>query len=71
MSRKRQTLADEPFYRVRAVAADLPAGYAVNHHAHPWPQLIYASSGVMTVWTEAGSWIAPAHWAVWAPTNDR
>ncbi len=71
MSSKRQTVADEPFYLVRAAAADLPGGFALDRHAHPWPQLIYASTGVMTVWTEAGSWIAPPHWAVWAPANVR
>ena len=71
MSSKRQTAADEPFLLVRTAAADLPGGFAVDHHAHPWPQLIYASAGVMTVWTEAGSWIAPPHWAVWAPAHLR
>ena len=71
MSSKRHTAADEPFYVVRAAAADLPGGFALDHHVHPWPQLIYASAGVMTVWTEEGSWIAPPHWAVWAPANVR
>ena len=71
MSRKCHTADDEPFYVIRAAAADLPGGYTLDHHAHPWPQLIYAATGVMTVWTEAGSWIAPPHWAVWAPANVR
>jgi AraC-like DNA-binding protein len=71
MSSKRQNAADEPFYVVRAAAADLPGGFVLDHHTHPWPQLIYASAGVMTVWTEAGSWIAPPHWAVWAPATVR
>ena len=38
-------------------------------HAHPWGQLIYAASGVVSVWTEQGSWVAPPHWAVWAPAG--
>jgi AraC-like DNA-binding protein len=71
VSSKRQTAADEPFYIVRSAAADLPGGFALDPHAHPWPQLIYASAGVMTVWTEGGSWIAPPRWAVWAPANVR
>jgi AraC-like DNA-binding protein len=71
MSNKRQTPADEPFYLVRSAASDLPSGFTLDHHSHPWPQLIYASAGVMTVWTEAGSWIAPPHWAVWAPAHVR
>jgi AraC-like DNA-binding protein len=71
VSSKRQTVDDERFHIVRTAAADLPGGFALDHHTHPWPQLIYASAGVMTVWTEAGSWIAPPHWAVWAPARVR
>ena len=41
----------------------------IGRHAHPWGQLIYCSSGVMTVWTERGSWVAPPHWAIWAPAR--
>ena len=26
-------------------------------------------SGVMTVWTEVGTWVAPPQWAVWAPAG--
>ncbi len=71
MSSKRHIAADESFFMVRTAAADLPGGFALDRHTHPWPQLIYASAGVMTVWTEGGSWIAPPHWAVWAPANLR
>jgi len=34
-----------------------------------WGQLIYSVSGVTSVWTEQGSWVAPPHWAVWAPAG--
>jgi hypothetical protein len=71
VSSKRHTTADEAFFMVRSAASDLPGGFVLEPHSHPWPQLIYASAGVMTVWTEAGSWIAPPHWAVWAPANVR
>ena len=67
MSEIRQTAADEPFYLVRVSKADLPSGFELERHAHDWPQLIYASAGVMTVWTEAGSWVAPPSWAIWTP----
>ena len=26
-------------------------------------------SGVLSVWTAPGSWVAPPHWAVWAPAG--
>ncbi len=60
-------MADEPFFEVRTLAAVFPSGTSTGRHAHPWGQLIYAAAGVTTVWTEAGSWVAPPHWAVWVP----
>lgn len=67
MSKTRQTPADEPFYLVRVSQSDLPTGFTLDRHAHDWPQLIYASAGVMTVWTGQGCWVAPPNWAIWAP----
>jgi AraC-like DNA-binding protein len=69
MSRKRHTPADEPHFLVRTLASDYPDGHALAPHAHTWGQLIYAASGVLSVWTEQGSWVAPPHWAVWAPAG--
>jgi len=69
MSQKRRTRADEPFLLVRALATDHPPGESHARHAHDWHQLIYASAGVLTVWTERGSWIAPPHWGVWVPAG--
>ena len=69
MSRKRHTPADEPHFLVRTLAAEFADGRELPPHAHPWGQLIYAASGVMSVWTEQGSWVAPPHWAVWAPAG--
>src|SRR5258705_3550936 len=45
------------------------AGHVVPAHAHAWPQLLYASSGVMRVETSTGSWIVPPQRAVWLPPN--
>jgi AraC-like DNA-binding protein len=69
MAEKRLTRADEPFMVVRTLASDFSAAYVLEHHSHDWHQLIYASAGVLTVWTERGSWIAPPHWAVWVPAR--
>src|ERR1700730_2983938 len=69
MSRKRHTPADEPHFLVRTLAAEFPDGRTLAPHAHAWGQLIYSMSGVMSVWTEQGSWVAPPHWAVWAPAG--
>jgi AraC-like DNA-binding protein len=67
MSRTRQTVADEPFFLVRSVAATLADGAVLGTHRHHWGQLIYAVSGLLTVRTEHGMWVVPPHWAVWAP----
>lgn len=71
MSRTRHTAADEPHFLIRTFAAAFSDGQALDPHAHEWGQLIYAASGVLSVWTEEGSWIAPPHWAIWAPPRVR
>ena len=67
MSKTRLTRADEPYLLVRTVGAHVASASDTGRHAHHWGQFIYCASGVMTVWTQAGSWVAPPHWAVWVP----
>jgi AraC-like DNA-binding protein len=69
MSRTRHTPADEQHFLVRSLAAAFGDGAALAPHAHPWGQLIYVTSGLVSVSTEQGSWVAPPHWAVWAPAG--
>lgn len=69
MSRKRHTPADEPFFLIRALAADHADGAALASHTHAWGQLIFAAAGLMTVTTGNGAWVTPPHWAVWAPAG--
>ena len=69
MSPIRHTVADEPFFLVRSLAASYEAGRSTGRHAHGWGQLIYCSQGVMTVWTQTGSWVAPPLWAIWVPAG--
>jgi len=71
MSQKRRTAVDEPFFLIRSLAAEFESGQAIERHAHDWGQLIYASAGVTTVWTQAGSWVAPGYWAIWVPAGVR
>ena len=52
--------ADEPFLVVRTPASDLSRrATGSTGTRHDWHQLIYASAGVLDVWTERGSWIVP------------
>jgi len=69
MSRKRRSSADEPFLLVRASTSDVRDGAVIATHTHDWHQLIYVRSGLMSVATTAGSWIAPPTWAVWVPAG--
>src|SRR5437868_7277761 len=69
MSRIRHTPDDEPHFLVRTLAAEFADGSAIAPHTHTWGQLIYAAAGVLSVWTGQGSWVAPPHWAVWAPAG--
>lgn len=42
-------------------------GHLTPAHSHEFPQLIYASSGVMAVATKQGTWVVPPQRAVWVP----
>jgi AraC-like DNA-binding protein/quercetin dioxygenase-like cupin family protein len=73
MSRKRQAAFLDPKAKrsaaITTLVYDYPPGYLVPWHFHDWDQLVYATSGVMTVRTEKGSWIVPAQRAVWIPAG--
>ncbi|GAB2639792.1 AraC family transcriptional regulator [Kribbella swartbergensis] len=47
----------------------IPAGGGVDPHWHEQNQIVYAGRGVLSVTTEAGSWIAPANRAIWVPAG--
>lgn len=46
-----------------------PRGAISSIHKHNWTQLLYASSGLMSVNTSNGTWIIPPHRAVWIPPD--
>ena len=52
---------------VVAMAKDFPNGHVIPFHQHVRSQLLYASSGVMTVTTADGMWVVPPFRAVWIP----
>lgn len=43
--------------------------HEIPRHLHPEHQLIYASHGVMTVWTSDGTWVVPPQRGVWIPAK--
>lgn len=54
---------------VRAQA--IPARRYFAEHAHPWHQIVYATSGVLTVAVEGRSLVISSEQAVWLPTGVR
>ncbi|HXM64989.1 MAG TPA: helix-turn-helix transcriptional regulator [Terriglobales bacterium] len=71
MSQKRQPAIFDPMGDSRSPIAtlthDYPAGRVIPSHFHDRDQVVYASRGVMTVRTSAGTWVVPTHRAVWIP----
>ncbi|OJZ73769.1 AraC family transcriptional regulator [Mycobacterium paraffinicum] len=47
----------------------LPPGARIERHRHPLHQIVYPSSGAVSVTTSAGTWITPANRAIWIPAG--
>jgi AraC-like DNA-binding protein len=47
----------------------LPPGGGIVPHRHDRHQIIHAGRGVLSVTTDAGSWVAPATRALWIPAG--
>jgi len=52
-----------------SVSADFAHGHMIAEHSHPEDQLLFASSGVMTLRTKQGVWVVPPMRAVWIPAD--
>jgi AraC-like DNA-binding protein len=73
MSHKCQSILFAPNGRLlselASVSADFNAGHVIPEHSHPEDQLLFASSGVMTLRTKRGVWVVPPLRALWIPAN--
>jgi AraC-like DNA-binding protein len=73
MSHKCQSILHGPNGRrlgeLASVSADLAHGHVIPEHSHPEDQLLFASSGVMTLSTKQGVWVVPPLRAVWIPAD--
>lgn len=63
------TAEQEPFLAVRSMATNYASGYKIECHQHPWHQLLFASSGAMTVSATQASWMIPTGRAVFIPAG--
>ncbi|MFD7705956.1 helix-turn-helix domain-containing protein [Streptomyces sp. NPDC059785] len=52
-----------------AMARDLPDAHHIPAHTHRRAQLIYGTSGAITVVTGRGTWVVPATRGVWVPAG--
>jgi AraC-like DNA-binding protein len=73
MSQKRQSAIFDRLgnshSQIATLTHDYPAGHVIPSHFHDRDQIVYASRGVMTVRTRAGTWVVPTHRAVWIPAR--
>lgn len=63
------TAEQEPFLAVRSLATNYASGYRIERHHHSWHQLLFASSGAMTVSAPQASWMIPTGRAVFIPAR--
>ncbi|MGN9780203.1 AraC family transcriptional regulator [Nonomuraea sp. ZG12] len=47
----------------------LAPGGGIGAHRHDTHQIVYACRGVLSVTTDAGTWVAPANRAIWIPAG--
>jgi len=59
----------KPTAEVASLAYEFKHGHSIPEHSHPEDQLVFASSGVMTVHTRQGVWVVPSLRAVWIPAG--
>src|SRR5229473_7553876 len=52
-----------------SVSADFDNRHVIPEHSHTEDQLLFASSGVMTLRTKQGVWVVPPMRAVWIPAD--
>jgi AraC-like DNA-binding protein len=52
---------------VAAMAIDYPPGHVDARHRHRRAQLLYSTTGVLSVTTDEGRWVVPPQRAVWLP----
>jgi len=53
--------------QVASISCDFKSGKVIPEHFHPEHQLVFGSTGVMTVYTGQNIWVVPPMRAVWIP----
>lgn len=58
-----------PMAQLATLAYEFENEHTIAEHFHPEDQLVFASKGVMTVYTKQGIWVVPPFRAVWIPAK--
>jgi AraC-like DNA-binding protein len=61
--------SDDPSRPVIGLEDEYPAGFTDQSHSHARAQLLYASSGVMSVILDAATFVIPPQRALWIPAG--
>src|SRR3954468_23566861 len=69
VQRRRITAEQEPFLVARALSTTYSNGHVMHPHTHASHQLLFASSGAMTVTGDRTSWMIPPGRAVLIPAG--
>lgn len=69
--RSRLGLRLDPALPILGLHDLIQSNFEFDFHSHPRGQLAYASSGVIKVYTDSGSWIVPPSQALWIPGGMR
>ena len=62
-------MEQEPFLAVRSMASLCSSGHVIPEHSHDWRQLVYATSGAMTLTAGRWVWMVPPGNAVLVPAR--
>src|ERR1700682_6411593 len=66
---KKYATEQEPFLVARALSTTYSSGYVIHPHRHAAHQVLFASSGAMTVTGDRTSWMIPPGRAVLIPAD--
>jgi AraC-like DNA-binding protein len=67
--RRRLRTDQEPFLVARCLATNYGPNFVIDTHRHEWAQLLYATTGSMTVTCPDVTWMVPPGRAVWIPAS--
>lgn len=62
-------MSDFSHHGLATSSQTLPPGSHIERHRHPLHQIVYPSSGAVSVTTPTGTWMTPANRAIWIPAG--